>query len=144
MPEQQDPISEAAASLLSITPPSFSDAWTWRAIYPDGSFLDEYDEQGGHHGFAEVDLEHISIFVLLPTREGLPTHHVLIDAASGQRPIFFRRRTLSVNPLTEAVEGSQTIHVLGWQRTIQGQNIASYSFIYEDGSVLLSDDYQAV
>lgn len=116
-----------------------TDAWTWIACYDDGSSLMEIEPDGTEHGFAEVDLARLSAFVLNPMRDGLPAPIVKIDRASGQRPIFFRRRTIALDPALGTEEKRSTITVLGWQKTVEGKNVKSFVALYEDGSVLISD-----
>lgn len=120
----------------------FPDLWTWVALYDDGSRLFEYDETGSH-GFTEVDLSRLRVFLLVPTQPGFSTHHVQIAPSKGQRPIFFRRRSIQLAQDGSEVE-KKTVHCLGSQSTVQGVNVASYLFLFEDGSSLLTDDYQAV
>ncbi len=116
-----------------------SDVFTWIACYDDGSSLMEIESDGTEHGFAEVDLDRLSAFVLNPMREGLPSPVVKIDRAGGQRPIFFRRRSIALDPETHGEANRSTITVLGWQKTVEGKNVKSFAALYEDGSVLISD-----
>lgn len=117
------------------------DNWTWRVVYTDGGFL---EEAGAAQGWASVEMDRVAEVSWMPTVPGLAPHTVRIDAASGQRPILFRRRSLAVDPKTGAGAAGPTIHALGWQRTVEGRNVASYVFIREDGSTVLTDDHQAV
>jgi hypothetical protein len=120
------------------------DQWAWRATYTDGSIWDELDEGGNARGFASVDLPRVESLAWVHTTGNLPDYVVRVNAASGQRPILFRRRTLAVNLDTGEQAQEEPVHVLGWQKTVQGVNVASYAYIFHDGSVLLSDDYKAV
>lgn len=121
-----------------------ADLYTWRVTYDDTTVFNEIDETGAEHGFAEVDLTRVHTVAWLPDHSGLQPIVVQIDPATGQRPILFRRRVLSINPGSGEELDRSCVHVLGWQRTINGRNVASYTFILPDGSILLSDDYQAV
>lgn len=123
-------------------------AYSWRAVYRDGTVLDEMDEHGTDvHGFRDVDQERLAAFALLPLSPGLPPVTVLIDAPGGQRPIFFRRRTALLNPTTGAVTrapAANDLHVIGWQRTIgeppDATNVRSVVFVLPDGRLVLSDN----
>lgn len=113
------------------------DLWTWRAHYRDGSTLDEFDADGRDHGFADVDQSRLAAFELLPAADGLQRAVLLVTG--DLRPIFFRRRTVTVSQSGESEE-PVSIHVLGWQRTVAGQNVKSFTAYYPDGSVLVTDD----
>lgn len=123
-----------------------TDGWTWRVHYSDNTMFDEVDPDGTTHGFKEVDLPRVAIVEWIPVGEGLAGHIVKIDSLSGMRPILFRRRTRIINPNVEGDEGTEgpVIHCIGWQKTVQGVNVASYCFLFDDGSSLTTDDYQAV
>lgn len=124
-------------------------AYIWEAVYEDGSTLAEVGRDGASgevikHGFAEVDLLRCRAFVLhsiVPTCRDIS---VKIDPASGQRPIFFRRYQTEFDFETGETRRLEPIHCLGWQRTVHGTNVSHYTFIFPDGSLLLSDDHQAV
>lgn len=121
-----------------------SDGWTWRVHYSDGTTFDEYEPDGTEHSFAEVDNPRVAVVELLPQHDWLAEHVVKIDAAAGTRPIFFRRRSRIVNLESGEDTAGPVIHCLGWQKTVNGRNVASYLFLFADGSSLTTDDYQAV
>lgn len=121
---------------------AMSDLWHWRGYYRDGETIDEYDEAGRSRGFAAVDQSRLVAFQLIPQQSGLPTPHVVIT--DDCRPVFFRRRTHTASLTTgEETQPVETIHVIGWQRTVRGVNVQSLMALYSDGSVALVDD-QAV
>lgn len=118
-----------------------TDLWSWVAHYDDETTLAEYD-QTGEHGFADVDQSKLVAFRLIPHREGLPSP--VLKVTADIRPIFFRRRTITIDPVSGREVGRSCVHCLGWQTTAHGKNVASYTFFFEDGSVLITDNGQAV
>lgn len=114
------------------------EAYTWRVVCTDGSYIGEYDRKEGR-GFAEVSDMQIRTLDLIPC---IPfddvIHRVLIP--DGATPVFFRRRSVDVNPLGGEVQPRPTVHCIGWK---QGE-VAVYLFISSDGNTLLTDDLQAV
>lgn len=119
------------------------DAWLWRAVYADGTTLDEYTEEPGgriqDHGFAEVDLPRLSAFVLIPLRAGLASQSVLLDPKRRMRPIFFRRR-LSVQSMDGGEMMRHTVTVLGYQRPSGKRSIQHFMALFEDGTTIATDD----
>jgi hypothetical protein len=110
------------------------DIYSWRATYSDGDHLDETHAVGG---FGSVDLERCTALTLL-YMETVSVHTVAVPP--GAHPVFFRRRSVSLNPLDGNRELRPTVHCIGWK---QGEQ-AVYLFVREDGSTLLSSDLQAV
>lgn len=110
------------------------DIYSWRATYSDGSHLDEEHAVGG---FASVDQQRCAALTLL-YMGSIPVHTVNIPA--GATPVFFRRRRVSVNVVSEASEQQPTVHCIGWKRS---ENDAVYLFVDEHGNTVLSNDLQA-
>lgn len=119
-----------------------TDAFLWRAIYGDGTVLNEYDEAGQSHGWAEVDQSRLVAFELVPQREGLPMPHIAVSAS--MRPIFFRRRQRHINLGSGERTQGATVTVLGFQKTIRNVNVKCLTAYFDDGSVLVTDDDTAI
>jgi hypothetical protein len=126
----------------------------WVVEYSDGSFLTEYDEAGGRRGWKDIDVDRVKSMTIFATREGLASSTVKMTSPT-MRPIFFRRRTLSVNLSEGEAETAGTVTCLGWQRTDTytdpdhpdleiTRNVKAYAFHFGDGSVLITDDHNAV
>lgn len=136
-----------------------ADPWVWRALFADGSVLDEYadehadeyadDAPDGQNGRgwaavaaqAEAHATRLTSIVLLPTRRGLQTHVVSLSAncsADGSGARIFRRRSLTVSPLTGEEVGARPDPITA----IEVNGV--YTFLFSDGSVVVSDDLNAV
>lgn len=122
-----------------------SDSWTWVAAYRDGEQLHECTGTPPHHVFADIDLERLDSLAWIPRRDGLPQMVVAITEPS-MRPILFRRRLVELNVSGGGEEiGRQTIHCLGWKKPLpNGGCVESFTFLFEDGSLLSSPDRNAV
>lgn len=108
----------------------------WTAVYADGA-LSEVDQDGTEHGWAEIDQSRLRSFCLLPSRPGLPSPVLRLDDPDS-RPVYFRRRVVA-DVLAGSGGVTQTVTVLGWQRTVAGRCVKSFVAFYSDGSVLVSD-----
>lgn len=110
------------------------DAYTWRAVYDEYSYHQETDE----NCFADVDQSRVKALFLLPLpgTEGDPQR---MDIPEGASPVFFRRRSIEIN-LATSEQARKTVHCIGWKRGDE----ASYLFVFDDGSTLLTDNLQAV
>lgn len=115
-----------------------ADKHLWRAHYSDGTALNEYDEAGQSHGFAEVDQSRLVGLEFVSSEGG--ARGIFVKLESDARPILFRNKRIHFN----AADGSQwqgeTITVLGFQKTIRNKNVKAMMVLYEDGSVLLTED----
>lgn len=109
------------------------DVYQWRAVYQDGSALNEQDAT---QGFASVDQSHIKNVLLV--RDDEPLHHVGIP--EGAQAVFFRRRSLEMRLEDGRAIDRGTVHCIGWKR----DDDAVYLFIAEDGKTLLTNNLQAV
>ncbi len=114
------------------------DVYTWGAIYTDRPSVTEYGRVEGR-GFAEVESTRARRLVLLnASNPHLASHSV--DVPPGAIPVFFRRRSIELDPLAGEEQSRRTVHCIGWKRDKQ----AVYLFVFDDGSTLLTDDLQAV
>ncbi len=120
-----------------MSDPQFQDSHEWVAHYNDGDLLTEYERDSDEvHGFRDVDLDRLKLLTLEPKIDGRPHIGVLMNEQhADMRPIFFRRRRERL-----ANGSKETIHCIGWQRTVHGVNVKTYAWIFEDGSILLSDE----
>jgi hypothetical protein len=112
------------------------DVYTWDACYTDGSFIAEDDREEGR-AFSEVDKGRVQALRLFHCKAG-PSHRV--DVPRGAQPVFFRRRSITIDPLQGESSPRPTVHCIGWKR---GEE-AVYLFVLDDGSTLLTDNLQAV
>lgn len=115
------------------------DAYTWRIAYQDGGCLDEYDEiRTDGRGWAEREAKPVQTVSLLWAAQA--TEAASITLPDGATPVFFRRRTLTINPNDDSIAPCQTVHCIGWKR---GDKVC-YLFVFDDGRTLLTDNLQAV
>lgn len=135
---QFDSAQEEAFTLgfLAGQAPKQPDTYTWCAIYHDGTAISEFDRPEGR-GFAEVEQSRVKDLLLLP-QEGGETYCMGIPLDA--QPVFFRRRSIEINPLAGESRSRPTAHCIGWK----SDETATYLFILPDGSTLLTDNLQAV
>ena len=130
------------------------DIYTWRVIFEDGTLVEEYDlERSDGRGFAEIGEKPVKRLELEANNDNnfgylhdLTTSHSML-IPHGATPVFFRRRRVEINPNTDEIQGSSTVHCIGWKREenegVPYKIAAMYLFIYADGSTLVTDDLQA-
>ena len=109
------------------------ETYTWRAVYDEQSYISENQD----NNFASVDLARVKMLLLISLQDHA-SHRV--DIPPGAMPVFFRRRSIEVNPLQGETQSRPTVHCIGWKR--DGQ--ATYLFVFDDGSTLLTENLQAV
>lgn len=100
----------------------------WRAIYSDGEILPQYNEDGSENKYADIDRTRLSSFEL--SLEGRVLFCLHLDP--GQHLIYRRRVELPVggSPLV--------VYLVGWQMTVNGQNVQSIAYVSQDGEVHLA------
>lgn len=116
------------------------DAYQWSVVYHDDTYLREFDAVDTiGRGWAEIGEKPVKETCLFTSDPNLNYGHKIM-VPTGATPIFFRRRRIELNPLTEQEQGRTTVHCIGWKRDDE----AVYLFIFDDGSTLLTNDLQAV
>jgi hypothetical protein len=103
-------------------------------VYHDNTGLFECEgSSASHAAWAHIDVPRVQTMVLLPRREGLSQLAVRITHPS-MRPVFFRRRAIELN-LAGQQSHWPTVHCLGYEWP---DGTGSYTFAFEDGSVVLT------
>lgn len=123
------------------------DIFHWRAYLDVGAAetlcVDEYDsEYPTGRGFALLPQDAVVGLELIPQQDGLRHVAAQLPRYVGMQPVFFRKRFIQFDPVTGEALGQSTIHCLGW--TLAEAGVASYCFVFEDGSTLLSENENAV
>jgi hypothetical protein len=99
-----------------------------RAVYTDGSYLNLKEAK-----YEDIDRSRLASFCLL--KENEVVFHLLLK--EGQRLIW--RKRVFMTPGTP----DQVWHLVGWQKTIQGENIQCIAYISEnDGSVIMAGEWE--
>ncbi len=112
------------------------EAFSWSVVLADGPMVSE--EEAG--SFAAVAHRPVRTIILDPHAGSPP---VFVRVPEGARPIFFRRRKIVLDPAGEETD-RRTITCAGYQTTEGGRNRAVYLFVFEDGTLLLTDRHDAV
>ncbi len=99
----------------------------WRAVYSDGTVLDQYNGEGKPNGYENIEREKLSQFQLL--KEGKVFFSLILEP--GQRLIFRRR-------VFQNLKETHHIFLIGWQK--DGQQAISY--LFEDGSVIMAGKWK--
>lgn len=113
--------------LINITKPSI-DAHTWNVTYHDDRKAAEHELPNFATAVNAGQIKRLDL-------SGV--HH--IDIPNGAEPVFFRRRCVTVNPNTGG-ESNLTTHCIGWRDS----GNECYLFVRDDGSTLLTSDFQAM
>lgn len=100
--------------------------FVWVAKYKDGSIIGQYNDQ-----FIELstdnlpDRDEIDVFTIFDIKTGKKILSIHFD--EGQRLIYRRRVVLKTGFSTPKV-----YYLVGWQQTVNGQNIQSIAYIHEE------------
>ena len=113
------------------------DAFTWHFTYHNGIQVPEFDQsRPDGRALADVDMSQVKQLDL-DTSDMLGKHSVVIP--DGANPVFLRRRPFVIDSNT-GDQTKTTIHCIGWK----SEKSECYLFIFEDGSTLLTSDFNAV
>jgi hypothetical protein len=109
-------------------------AYTWCAIYKDGTTISETSE----NCFGDVDQPCVKTLLLLPVKRGIEPQRM--DIPEGATPVFFRRHSLELQLIDGQEKPYPTRYCIGWK----SEERALYLFVFDDGSTLETDNLQAV
>ena len=98
---------------------------TWKAVYSEGE-LNQYNQDGSVNKYTNIDRTILKFFELFDKDKLILRVHLGND----RRLIYRRRVSLSMEgTITEVV------YLVGWQKTVGGENVQSISYIFEDGHI---------
>lgn len=93
----------------------------WKVEYSDGSSLAQYNEDGTVNTYRDIDREKLVSFSL-----SVFNNTYTVSLEDGRRLIY--RQRVKVSP----GKPDEVIYLLGWQKTVRGENIQSILFISKD------------
>ena len=96
---------------------------SWRAVYHDGSLLNQHRGDDTENSYLDIDRARLAAFSLMRDETPIVTIHL----EPGQRLIYRRRCFLRCGEPEPIV-----FYLVGWQRTINGENVQSISVVAED------------
>ncbi len=100
----------------------------WKAIYKDGSSLEQYD--GSENKYTAIDRAKLVAFEMWNNQ--LITR---IDLSDPLKRLIWRRR-VDLGGLSQI---TRVIYLVGWQKTVDGKNTQQIHVIEEDGSFKIID-----
>jgi len=106
---------------------------TWKANYDDGSFLKQYNADGSENKYTDIDRSRLVSFELLS--DDVVVFRLFLE--EGQRLIFRRRIVKTLDNKLKHM-----IYLVGWQQTINGKNVQSISYIFDDGLIVMAGNWK--
>jgi hypothetical protein len=124
------------------------DPWHWLAVYANGETMSEYcEETGEHRNFALIVAcppQTLALIPQYPERYGA-LQQVFVMIPDGARPILFRKRqAYEIHDPNGPVAQDPRTTVVGWQNSSNGRNQQCLMALYDDGSMILTDDRSRV
>lgn len=110
---------------------------TWRAEYKDGTVVEQYNAGRTPNEISSeaLDRKQVKSFSLM--MRSLDNHPLFtLHLEEGQRFIY-RRRTAMKSDGTKEV-----CHLLGWQKTVNSENVQSIAYVFEDGRIELGGKFK--
>ena len=97
--------------------------YRWRAIYNNGTFLDEYREDGTPNKYYDIDRDKLIAFELYKNNK--PIYRLYLEPG---QTLIYRRRVIgdyTAKPLI-------VFYMIGWQQQVNGKNTQSVVHIVDD------------
>ena len=113
--------------------------WVWLAIYKDGSYLKQFDEETGlFHQFKEIDIPQLDVFGMQSSEDENKRYE--IHMKEGMTPIhFYRNQMLNVGTEEEV---KVRFYCFGYQDNVNGNNVKTLLKILPNDmvAILNTDD----
>lgn len=118
---------------------TMTEHFIWTVTHKDGSTLSEYPDPDTHVSFRDVRVADVVQLEVAPNHwlgETGPAYLVPIFPEDGMRPIMFRTVVLNVH-----TGESSRWNVVGWQKTVNGQNVKTLTYIpdHGQGPIVIAD-----
>ena len=110
------------------------DLYYWTAEYKDGGSLSQYNDDGTENKYTDIDRTNLVRFVLSQVNKGTPILAINFDRP-GQRLIWRRRHRKHFAAEGGNLIREETIHIVGWQETVNGRNHQAIAFLFPNGMV---------
>jgi hypothetical protein len=104
----------------------------WVANYNDGGHISNSEIFGAKSKYTDIDRSKLKSFELYLDGKLIITLHL----EPGQRLIYRRRATKNIMG-----NENTAVHLVGWQKTINGSNVQSIAYIFEDGHIELAGQW---
>lgn len=107
---------------------------TWRAIYRDGTVVDQYDEKRDPIEVSSEVIDHTQVKTFFIMREvQVPVLTLHLD--EGQKLIYRRRTSVTGDK-------SQMCHLAGWQQDVGIETVQSIAYVFEDGTIEMAGKFR--
>lgn len=104
----------------------------WKAVYTDGTYLDQIEPSGKKNVYADIQRDKLHSFELWDKNKRV----ISLRFFENQRLIWRRRVLMSAGKATE------TIHIIGKQQTVNGKNYQGILAVFEsDGRVEVAERF---
>lgn len=102
----------------------------WIAVYGEEDYLKQYNDDGTENSYGDIDRERITEFHLRDKETNRTA--IAIEIPENGRLVWRRRNSMS------GVDGqlNWTIHLVGWQETVNDHNFQSLNWVFPDGSIV--------
>lgn len=107
----------------------------WKAIYRDGSCLEQFNSDGSENKYTAIRRNELSQFLVFHGGEVLLVLHL----DEGKRLIY--RRRVAKYLMGPKAGTSEAVYLVGWQENRRGVNVQSLCFVFEDGHIEVLDRF---
>jgi hypothetical protein len=104
----------------------------WKAVYTDGTHLDQIEESGDKNEYKDIDRDKLQAFELWDEDKRV----ISLRFSKGQRLIWRRRTIMSPGGIV------QQFHIIGKQQTVNGKNYQGIIAVFEDGRVEVAGKFE--
>lgn len=107
---------------------------SWAAYYMDGTYLHQYNDDGSENKYTDIDRSKLNKFALVD-KDICFVYVLNIDI--GQKLIYRTRTAMNLMG-----DKKYRVTIIGWQMQIAGQNIQHVAFVYDNGTIEVTNGFK--
>ena len=104
----------------------------WKAVYDDGTFLPQYNEDGSTNKYPDIDRSKLVCFILFNDGKVL----LKMNLSKNQRLIFRKRIRKNMRTGEDII-----VYLVGWQMLINNVSVKHIHLVFSDGSIETIPDW---
>jgi len=108
---------------------------TWRAVYKDGSYLNQYNDDRSENKYSDINRSELVQFHLLQDNKSVIVIHL-----DPEKKLIYRKRVAMHFAGTKAGT-SENVYLVGWQEKRRDVNIQMICFVFEGGHIEVVDRF---
>lgn len=108
----------------------------WKAVYNDGTWLDQFNADSSENKYADIDRDKIIQFCVIMDNKTVVVIHL-----DSKKKLIFRKR-VAMHVAGRKAGQQEVVFLAGWQENRHGINTQMICFVFPDGRCEVVDRFR--